>query len=81
MVRRYPTEGRSQQGKGTTRKWGVWRKPEAEPMYVANSEPARWCCGGGRADVTRRVSRVIEFSPVVVILKSSVSPAESWLSA
>ena len=23
-------------------------------MYVAHSEPARWCWGGGRADVTRR---------------------------
>ena len=23
-------------------------------MYVANSEPARWCWGAGRADVTRR---------------------------
>ena len=27
----------------------------AEPVYVANSEPAKWVYGGGRADVVERV--------------------------
>ena len=27
----------------------------AEPVYVANSEPAIWVYGGGRADVEERV--------------------------
>ncbi len=27
----------------------------AEPVYVANSEPAIWVHGGGRADVEERV--------------------------
>jgi len=39
---------------GHLQKWDVWRKHEADPVYVAHSEPARWCWGGGRADVTRR---------------------------
>jgi len=39
---------------GHLQKWDVWRKHEAEPVYVANSQPARWCWGGGRAGVTRR---------------------------
>jgi hypothetical protein len=34
---------------------GVWRKHEAEPMYVANSEPTGWLRGGGRAGVGERV--------------------------
>jgi len=33
----------------------VWRKHEAEPMYVANSEPTKWLRGGGRAGVPERV--------------------------
>jgi len=36
---------------GHFQKWGVWRKHEAEPVYVANSEPAIWQRGGGRACV------------------------------
>jgi len=36
---------------GHFQKWGVWRKHEAEPMYVANSEPTIWQRGGGRACV------------------------------
>jgi len=28
---------------GHIQKWCVWRKHEAEPVYVANSEPAIWC--------------------------------------
>jgi len=27
-------------GQGHYQKWGVWRKHEAESMYVANSKPA-----------------------------------------
>jgi hypothetical protein len=38
-----------QQGKGSFQKWGGRRKHEAEPMYVANSEPTIWQRGGGRA--------------------------------
>ncbi len=33
---------------------GVWRKHEAEPMNVANSEPTKWLLGGG-AGVAERV--------------------------
>ena len=32
----------------------VWRKHEAEIVYVANSEPAKWLRGGGRAGVAER---------------------------
>jgi len=35
-------------------KWAVWRKHEAEPMYVANSEPTIWQRGGGPAGVGER---------------------------
>ena len=38
-------------GQGHDQRWGVWRKHEAEPMYVANSEPTIWLRGGGRAGV------------------------------
>ena len=48
--------------KGNANRWqgfgpvmAAWRKPEAEPVYVANSEPAIWVRGGGRADVDERV--------------------------
>src|SRR3990172_2684294 len=34
-------------GQGQPRKRDVWRKHEAEPMYVANSEPAIWRWGEG----------------------------------
>ncbi|MCK4417533.1 MAG: hypothetical protein KAV99_05150, partial [Candidatus Latescibacteria bacterium] len=54
MVRRYRTEGQRQQGRGITRNGMSERKHEAELVYVANSEPARWCWGGGRAGVTER---------------------------
>lgn len=40
---------------GHRQKWGVWRKHEAELVYVTNSKPAIWVCGGGRADVAERV--------------------------
>ncbi len=53
-ARRHRTEGQRQQGKGSFQRWGVRRKHEAEPMYVANSEPAIWRWGRGRAVVTRR---------------------------
>jgi hypothetical protein len=43
-----------QQGKGSFQKWGVRRKHEAEPMYVANSEPTIWQRGEGRAGVCER---------------------------
>ena len=43
-----------QQGKGSFQKWGVRRKHEAEPMYVANSEPTIWQRGGGQAGVCER---------------------------
>jgi hypothetical protein len=33
---------------------GIRRKPEVEPMYVANSEPAKWQRGGGRAGARER---------------------------
>jgi len=36
---------------GHCQRWGVWRKHEAEPVYVANSEPAIWCWWGGWAGV------------------------------
>jgi hypothetical protein len=36
---------------GHFRKRDVWRKHEAEPVYVANSEPTRWPWSGGRAVV------------------------------
>src|SRR3990170_1018435 len=39
---------------GQPRKRDVWRKHEAEPMYVANSEPAIWRWGEGRAAVEER---------------------------
>jgi hypothetical protein len=39
---------------GHYRERGVWRKHEAESMYVADSEPAKWLWGGGRARVGRR---------------------------
>jgi len=32
----------------------VWRKHEAEAVYVANSEPAIWPWEGGRAGVAER---------------------------
>ena len=35
------------EGQGQPRKRDVWRKHEAEPMYVANSEPAIWRWGEG----------------------------------
>ena len=35
-------------------RWDVRRKHEAELVYVANSEPARWVPGGGRAGVSER---------------------------
>jgi hypothetical protein len=54
IARRYRTEGQRQQGKGRFQKWAVWRKHEAEPMYVANSEPTIWQRGGGRAGVGER---------------------------
>jgi hypothetical protein len=41
-------------GQGHYRKRGVWRKHEAESMYVADSEPAIWLWGGGRARVVRQ---------------------------
>jgi len=50
----YGTEGQRQQGKGSYQKWGVRRKHEAEPMYVANSEPTIWQWGGGRAGVAEQ---------------------------
>jgi hypothetical protein len=34
---------------------GVWRKHEAEPMYVANSEPTIWLRGGGQAGVPEQI--------------------------
>ena len=40
---------------GHYQRWGVWRKHEAELVYVTNSEPAIWVCGGGRAGVDERV--------------------------
>ena len=43
-----------QQGKGSFQKWDVRRKHEAEPVYVANSEPTIWQRGGGRAGMTER---------------------------
>ena len=47
---------------GHSQRWGVWRKHEAEPMYVANSEPATWRWGEGRAVVDERglISGTIE---------------------
>ncbi|MBW2035567.1 MAG: hypothetical protein JRI94_18680 [Deltaproteobacteria bacterium] len=39
---------------GHFQKWGVWRKHEAEPVYVANSEPTIWQRGGGRAGVAEQ---------------------------
>ena len=41
-------------GQGHYWKRGVWRKHEAESMYVADSEPAIWLWGGGRARVGRQ---------------------------
>lgn len=40
---------------GHYQKWDVRRKREAELVYVANSEPAIWVRGGGRADLAERV--------------------------
>ena len=42
-------------GQGHYQKWGVWRKHEAESMYVANSKLAIWRWGEGRAGVKERV--------------------------
>jgi hypothetical protein len=39
---------------GHYQKRDVRRKHEAESVYVANSEPAIWLWGGGRAGVTRQ---------------------------
>jgi hypothetical protein len=39
---------------GQYQKWAVWRKHEAEPVYVANSEPTIWQRGGGRAGMGER---------------------------
>jgi len=36
-------------------RWTVRRKHEAELVYVANSEPAKWVPGGGRAGMRERV--------------------------
>lgn len=48
-------KGNANTRQGLVQQWAAWRKPEAEPVYVANSEPAIWVRGGGRADVDERV--------------------------
>jgi len=51
VIKRPPlSDGRATPtGQGHYRKRGVWRKHEVETMYVADSEPALWLWGGGRA--------------------------------
>jgi hypothetical protein len=52
MVRHYRSEGQRQQGQDIIRNRVSEGKYEAEPVHVAYSEPAVWCWGRGRADVT-----------------------------
>jgi hypothetical protein len=47
-------KGNAKRRQGHFQKWDVWRKPAAEPVHVANSEPATWVYGGGRAGLAER---------------------------
>jgi len=47
-------KGNANKARAVSRNGGVRRKHEAEPMYVANSEPTIWQRGGGRAGVIER---------------------------
>ena len=54
-VHRIQTEGQHQQGKGIVNNGGSERLLRGRTMYVANSKPAIWHWGEGRADLSRRI--------------------------
>ena len=69
------TDGRTTPTRqGHFQKWDVWRKHEAELVYVANSEPTIWVCGAGRAVVAERV-------PISVVAKCTEVGRETRMTA